>query len=1318
MKGVHTMYNPVPLDQYVTQLLFFMNGKKYVLRQEEFSPRWTLLEWIRNSAGLKGTKLGCGEGKCGACTVLLSHWTGTEVVHRAVNACLFPFSAVDGCHIITIEGIGNHLNMNPIQKEITERHGSQCGYCTPGFVMAMYAQLRSNPCVTSEEMTKNLDGNLCRCTGYRPILETARVFGRNPEEETQMVCPSTGKPCDCPGKGVPREIKFESGSEPIFPPALRKHTAYPLRFVGDNAEWYRPLTLDSLCFLKEEVPDLVVVELNSMSHLPLPYARTVWTKQVPELSEWKCDEKGITIGVDIPISKLRNIFSQIIREHTNNQTLYKVKALLAYQQMFRWFGNTQTRNVATLVGNILASSPISDVISVCWASHTTLNLISNGQVVSRPLDKDFFIGYHQVNFHPNEVAISLTIPWTSQNEFIYFIKQSKRKTDSYATVNCCFRVIFSDPEKRIVGDIELIYGGMGPTHRYPAQTQEFLKGKVWDSHTLEEALNLLPKELEIKEGSVGGSVKFRRVVSLSIFFQFFYWVKLKMELEVPSHIASALKTRVISPSHGTQKIIEADQSKSPIGQPVPHRAAHIQATGEAKYVDDYAPPSDHLHAVFVFSTVPHAKIKSIDARKALQSIGVLNWITAKDIPGKNNITSDHHVLFAEDTVVCVGFPIGLIVADTAKHARAGASLVEIQYEPIEPVCLTIDDAVAHNSFFEGRSCKVETGDPDAAFASSDLVFEGEQRLGGQEHLYLEPHSAFAIPGEDSTMKIYGTTQCLDITVACAASVLGVPSHNISASVVRLGGGFGGKETRNGWISSAAAVAAKIMGVPVKVTLNRTEDIQTTGQRERFMIKYKVGCSKDGRINAIDYKIFADAGWQVDLTDAVTVHCVYKIDNVFNVPNFRAEGFVTRTNTPNNTAFRGFGNPQAILAGEAIINQIASTFKLSIEEVREKNLYKIGDKIPCGQVLDSDNLQLCWKQCLHESDFYNRKKEVEKFNSENSLVKRGIYILPIKYGISYASKNIAFSLLQAGSLICIYKDGSVLVSHGGVEMGQGLNTKLIQIAAKELNIDYKRIRIVEAASDKVPNQPPTAASMGSDLWGGAVADACRTLAKRLQPIRDEFPDLDFDKICTKAWLLQIPLFATGFCTCSEGLSIDFNEGRGNIFNYFVYGAACAEVEVHCLTGDHSVRRCDLVMDIGESLNPAIDIGQIEGGFVQGYGFYVLEEILFQTNREKKHFGHMTTSNLGSYIIPSTTCVPTALNISLLKSSNDRPSNLYSSKAVGEPPLCLASAVFMAIKSAVESHRRDHGLNEYFSFESPATAERIRMACEDEITKRIV
>ncbi|XP_072356297.1 xanthine dehydrogenase/oxidase isoform X2 [Scyliorhinus torazame] len=1306
------------------ELLFFVNGRKVV--EKNVDPELNLLTYLRKKLCLTGSKLGCGEGGCGSCTVMVSKYNPfrKKVIHIAVNACLAPLCSLHHTAVTTVEGIGSTTTqLHPVQERIAKAHGSQCGFCTPGIVMSVYTLLRNNPEPTMEEIEDTLQGNLCRCTGYRAILEGFSTFAK-----TSSCCGQSGSKNGCcreqtglsPRLFEPSEFKpLDPTQEPIFPPELlllRESPQQTLFFKGERVTWIQPTTLKELLTLKGRYPEAKLVVGNTevgieMKLKNMLYPVILAPAHIPQLNVSQRTENGITFGAACTLTYIGGELKKAVVELPS----YRTEVFKAVLEQLRWFAGQQIRNVAAVGGNIMTASPISDLNPLFLASGCLLTLVSEGSTRIVRMDGDFFTSYRKTVLKRHEILQSIEIPYTLKGEYFSAFKQAQRRDDDIAIVNCGMRVAFKEGTD-IVKELELSYGGMGPTSLTAKKTCTQLLGKKWNKELLQEACLLLVDELTLTPSAPGGMVQFRRTLSLSFFFKFYLSVLQKLgqdfkgdfEVEsIPPEYLSAMESFPNDPPSAVQLFQQVPPGHVPtdvVGQPLVHLSSIKHATGEAIYCDDLPRFERELSLALVTSTEAHAKISSIDASEALKVAGVTCFLTAKDVPGSNTtgqIVMDETV-FAEGVVTCVGHVIGAMVADTEAHAQRAAKAVKITYEKLQPI-ITIQEAIANESFHLPPK-KVQNGNIDLGFAQADDIIEGEIYIGGQEHFYLETQCTVAIPkGEDDEMELFVSTQSPTQIQSLVAKALGVPANRIVCRVKRMGGGFGGKETRASLLSTVVAVAAHKTKRPVRCALNRDEDMLMTGGRNPFLGQYKVGYQKNGKIVAVDVKIYINAGNSLDLSSAVMTRALFHIDNAYKIPNLRVIGYVCKTNLPSNTAFRGFGAPQAMLLAECWMNHIVAKCGLPSEQVQKLNLYQEGDLTHTNQKLEEVNIRKCWDECLERSSYHSRRRAVDEFNRQHRWKKRGLAIIPTKFGICF---NAAF-LNQAGALVHIYTDGSVLLTHGGTEMGQGLHTKMVQVASKALGIPVSQIHISETSTNTVPNTSPTAASVSSDLNGMAVYNACMTLLSRLEPIKRANPKGTWEQWVSAAYMDRVSLSVAGFFRTPD-LNYDFEKNEGRAFNYYSYGVACSEVEIDCLTGDHKNLRTDIVMDVGLSLNPAVDIGQVEGAFMQGLGFFAMEELRYSPD------GVLYTRGPGMYKIPTAGDIPTQFNVSLLRECPNRKA-IYSSKAVGEPPLFLAASIFFAIKDAICAARAASGVPGTFRLNSPATPDRIRIACIDNLTK---
>jgi xanthine dehydrogenase large subunit len=761
----------------------------------------------------------------------------------------------------------------------------------------------------------------------------------------------------------------------------------------------------------------------------------------------------------------------------------------------------------------------------------------------------------------------------------------------------------------------------------------------------------------------------------------------------------------------------SERIRGGVAEALIHDSATRHVAGEAVYIDDIPEPARTLQIYIGQSARPHARLVGVDVSRVRTAPGVALVLTAADVPGINDISPVHahdEPVLATDRVMFVGQAIFAVAADTIDQARRAAALAEISYEDLDPV-LDVDVARAAEDFVwpPGR---MRRGDAKSAIQAAPRRLAGRMALGGQEHFYLEGQVSLAVPGEDGDVTIYCSTQHPSEGQLLVSAVLGVPSHAVTFETRRMGGGFGGKETHANLFAALAAIVATKTGRAAKCRLDRDDDMVMTGKRHDFVVDYEVGFDDEGKIHGVDMQFASNCGWNADLSGPVNDRALFHADNCYWYPDVSLVCYPCRTNKVSNTAFRGFGGPQGMVPAERVIEEIAFAVGKDPLEIRKLNFYGKSDNnvTPYHQTVEDNIVHEIVAELERMADYAGRRAEIVAFNRTSPWLKRGLALTPVKFGISFTMT--AYN--QAGALLHIYRDGSVYLNHGGTEMGQGLFVKVAQVVAEELQIDVARIKISATNTSKVPNTSATAASSGSDLNGMAAQAAARTLKDRLTAfaaqrfqaqaeevqwlpgrIRIRGEELPFEKLVHDAYFGRVQLSATGFYATPK-IHWSRDEGRGRPFYYYAYGAACSEVTIDTLTGEYRLDRVDILHDVGRSLNPAIDLGQIEGGFVQGAGWLTMEELWWDEG------GRLRTHAPSTYKIPACSDRPKVLNIKLYDNANREPT-IHRSKAVGEPPLMLGMSVLHAISDAVASVA-DHRLCP--RLDPPATPEKVLDAVE--------
>ncbi len=754
-----------------------------------------------------------------------------------------------------------------------------------------------------------------------------------------------------------------------------------------------------------------------------------------------------------------------------------------------------------------------------------------------------------------------------------------------------------------------------------------------------------------------------------------------------------------------------------VAKPLPHDAARLHVTGAARYVDDIPTPTGTLHLAFGVSRVAAGTLTALDLDAVRAAPGVVSVLTAGDLKRPADCSPSNHdePLLCDGPVHYAGQPLFLVVAETHLQARRAADLASAQIEEAEPV-LDIDEALVAGTHFEEGPRVYESGDAAAAVEAAAHKIEGTIEIGGQEHFYLEGQAALVSPAEDGGALVQSSTQHPTEIQHKVAEALGKPMHAIRVETRRMGGGFGGKESQGNALAIACAVAAEATGRPCKMRYDRDDDFLITGKRHDFRITYRCGFDDEGRIEGLDVVHLVRCGWSMDLSLPVADRGMLHATNAYAIPNMRVTSHRLKTNTQSATAFRGFGGPQGMLGMERIIDHIAHQLGMDPVKVRRANYFPSAPAEPkktyYGQTVDGFELQKMTEQLLLSSDYLARRVAIDRFNATNAVLKKGLAFSPVMFGISFTLTH----LNQAGALVHVYQDGSIHLNHGGTEMGQGLFQKVAQVAAQRFGVPLDRIKITATDTEKVPNTSATAASSGSDLNGMAVQAACDTIRDRLvamlaeqhqcKPAEIRFEDgvvktpateMPFEDVAQMAWEARISLSSTGFYKTPD-IEWDRIAGQGRPFFYFAHGCAVTEVMIDTLTGENRILQADILHDVGASLNPALDIGQIEGGYVQGAGWLTTEELVWDSD------GGLRTHAPSTYKIPAFADQPQVFNVWLFDAKN-REETVYRSKAVGEPPLMLGISAFLALSDAIKAC----GAN-YPDLQAPATAEEVFAAID--------
>ncbi|XP_073004972.1 indole-3-acetaldehyde oxidase-like [Typha latifolia] len=1330
------------MGKKLERLVFAVNGERYEL--PEVDPSTTLLEFLRTRTPYKGAKLGCGEGGCGACVVLLSRYDPIteKVTEFSASSCLTLLCSINLHSVTTTEGLGNSKDgFHPIHQRVSGFHASQCGFCTPGMCMSLFSALvsadktdRPEPPdgfskLTVSEAVKAISGNVCRCTGYRPIVDTCKSFAADVDLE-DLGLNSFWKKGD-KNANVSRLPYYSSGGICTFPEFLKSEIK-SISDVPDDAGltatgggyWYRPDSVEDLYKLlnseafSESSVKMVVGNTSTGVYKDQDlYDKYVDLRGIPELSVVKRDSEGIKIGAAVTISRAIEVFKE-----ENECTLHSNGKLVFCKlaEHMNKVASPFVRNTASLGGNLIMAQRIqfpSDIATILLAASATVCIQTASQRLSLTLEE--FLERPPCDY--KTLLLSVYIPCCTDSIaktgtkllFETYRAAPRPLGNAVAYLNSAFLAQTSLDKASgglVLDHLCLAFGAYGTQHAIRARkVEDLLVGKPLTSSVLLEAMRLLRELIVVKEGTPHPAYRF----SLAVAFLFDFLRPLVKVLaepgktinidalsapneeypygsrnghanfptnETPKHADLDLSDMILS----SRQVVDLSEDYHPIGEPTQKAGAEIQASGEAVYVDDIPSPNNCLYGAFIYSTQPLAHILGIKFSSSLASQKTVTVVSANDIPkGGKNIGSSFifgsEPLFAESLTEFAGQPLGLVIAETQRYANMAAKQAIVDYgtENLEPPILSVEDAVKRCSYFDVPSSfsPKQIGDFSKGMAEADqTIISAEVKLGSQYYFYMETQTALAVPDEDNCIVVYSSTQCPELTQSIIANCLCIPFHNVRVITRRVGGAFGGKGFKSQFVATACALAAYKLRRPVRMYLDRKTDMIMAGGRHPMKVKYSVGFKLNGKITALHVDILLNAGISADCSPMIPqaiVRALKKYD--WGALSFDIK--VCKTNLPSKSAMRAPGDVQGSFIAEAIIEHVASTLCIDANSIRKRNLHTFeslvlfyGDSAEgSGYTLPSifDNLAF--------SPSYEQRLEViQRFNTSNRWKKRGISCVPITYGVS---------LVQSPGKVSVLNDGSVVVEVGGIEIGQGLWTKVKQMVAFALGQLWddgsekllERIRVIQADTLSLTQGGITGGSTTSESSCEAVRLSCSILVDRLRTLKDRLQEqegfVSWDSLVSQAYLESVNLAASAYWIPDPTSK-----------SYLNYGAAVSEVEIDLLTGATAILRADLTYDCGQSLNPAVDLGQIEGSFVQGIGFFMYEEYLANSD------GLVVTDGTWTYKVPTVDTIPKQFNVELLNSGYHQ-KRVLSSKASGEPPILLAASVHCAIREAIRAARVD-------------------------------
>ncbi|XP_025804659.1 putative aldehyde oxidase-like protein isoform X3 [Panicum hallii] len=1261
-------------------------------------------------------------GGCGACVVLIAKYNPEtdEVTEFTASSCLTLLYSIHFCSIITTEGLGNTKDgFHAVQERMSGFHASQCGFCTPGMCMSIFTSLinadkskRSEPPkgfskLKVSEAEKAFSGNMCRCTGYRPIVDACKSFASDVDLEDLGLNIFWKRSDKNPDVSELPSYTL-GGGVCTFPDFLKCEIKSSLEhrndvYIAASGEgWYHPRSIKEYyelinsCLFRDSVK---VVVANTSTGIPGYKDQDLYNKYIdisgiPELSNIVKKESGFEIGAATTISRTIEILKQ------ECESISSPNGSVVFRKLADHMGkvaNPFVRNTASIGGNIILAQKYpfpSDIATILLGAGATVCL----QVVTerRQITLEEFL--EQPPLDPTTLLLSIFIPhWISDYQgetsllFETYRAAPRPLGNAVSYVNCAFLGLSSVDEQSdtlVLSNLRLAFGAYGTEHAIRAKkVEKFLTGKSLSALVVLGAVRLLRETIVPMEGTSHPEYR----VSAAVGFLFSFLSPLAKGIPEPgkaltsgwSNSADTDDVRNL-PLSSRRETISNDDYK-PVGEPIKKYAVELQASGEAVYVDDIPAPKNCLYGEFIYSTQPLACVKSIKFKSSLASAKIIDVITAKDIPcGGENIGSafmfGDEPLFGDPIAEYAGQALGIVIAETQRYADMAAKQVIIEYDTkgLRPPILTVDQAVANSSYFKvpPELYPTEVGDVSKGMAEADYkIPSAEVKLASEYHFYMETQTALAIPDEDNTLVVYSSSQYPELAQSVIARCVGIPFSNVRVITRRAGGGFGGKAYRSFPVATAAALCAYKLKCPVRMYLNRNTDMVMVGGRHPVEAHYSVGFKSDGRITALHLNLLINAGISPDASPIIP-GTIFSSLKKYNWGALSFDIKLCKTNNTSKSVMRAPGDTQGSLIADAIIEHVASVLSLDANSVREKNFHtyeslQLFYPDSAGEA-SAYTLPSIFCRLVSTSSYLDRAESIKQFNSSNKWRKRGISCVPLIFRVEPR---------PAPGRVSVLNDGSIVVEVGGTEIGQGLWTKVQQIAAFALGQLWPyggkglldRVRILQADTLNLIQGGLTAGSTTSESSCAATLQACNMLIDRLKPIfyrlQQQSKNVSWDTLISQASRDNVDLSASAYWVPSQYSN-----------KYLNYGAGISEVEIDLLTGAITLLRGDLVYDCGKSLNPAVDLGQIEGSFIQGIGFFIYEEYI--TNND----GFMISNSTWDYKIPSVDIIPKQFNAEVLNTGYHK-NRVLSSKASGEPALVLASSVHCALKEAIRAARKE-------------------------------
>nr|QIA97582.1 aldehyde oxidase 3 [Ostrinia furnacalis] len=1242
----------------MTCIEFTVNGNKCVV-DERVPCLTTLSAYIRYALALPGTKAMCREGGCGACVVAVRarRQPSGRVELFSVNSCLVLVYSCHGWDISTIEALGDRLRgYGDIQKRIAGFNATQCGYCTPGWAMHLYSLQDKG--LTMEQMEKSFGSNTCRCTGFRPIMDTVKSFAvdASPELcqkaldiEELTICKKTKEPCNrkCSVRSIDSDwsIVLDEPKETNEDTISLDTQSHQFFKVYKEEEIYRILNNNG-----DDSYMLIDGNTGKGVYETFEYPRVlIDISEVKSLKKYTFDQ-NLVLGGNISIEDCITIFEDIAK---SNADFSYLEIMAKHLELV---AHIPVRKIASLAGNVMLKHAMPDYQSDIFLLLETVGAyvtVRTSRLRTKALSMTDFLKYDM----KKKLIVNFLLPPFSSSHMFKSYKIMPRNQNALAIVNAGFLLV-KNPSTNIISDARIVYGNISASFVHATQTEKYLIGKnVFNNDVLQKAIQLLNKEVNPVDNPPNPSKECRKKLAIGLFYKFVLSIAPSNQISDRNSSGGLLIARPVS--NGTQDFT-TDTSLYPLNKPVPKLEAMIQSAGEAQFANDVPQFPKQVFGAFVQSTVHRGNVDTINVKKILETPGVLAILTPDDIPGKNSFSRPGFQLQTEVEEILAtdikyyGQPIAILVATSEELAASAAKKVEVKYKNVSkdrPV-LTIDQAKKDSNRYRAYPDNIT---PTAKGENVDKVIKGVYEIEAQYHYYMEPITSVVVP-VDRGLEVYDATQWMDLTQAAIAECLAIKESDVVVYVRRIGGGFGGKISRNVQASTACALVAKKMNLPCRFVLPLQTNLTIAGRRLPCQCDYEVGVDKEGKIQYLNAKIIEDDGCSHN--ENILAYTVGGFPNCYDVSTYNVTTAAVLTDLPSNTFARAPGTAEGISCIEHIMERIAFEVKKDPTEVRLLNMRK-----------DDNDLPTLIADYKKETNYEKRSQEVQEFNKANRWMKKAISIAVMSFPVIFYGNYSA--------MVSIYRgDGTVTVTTGGIEMGQGVNTKVAQVCAYELGIPLDHISVLPHYSFVAANNVFSGSSITSESTCYAVIKACEMLKDRLEPVKSTMTNPTWQELITKASDEEVDLTAIYMMTDKES----------DLSGYNAYAVAILEVQLDVLSGRYELLRVDILEDVGLSANPNIDVGQVEGGYVQGLGYYTTEKFVYN-----QVTGKLLTNRSLTYHVPLARDIPAQFNVKLRYNSKN-PKGVLGSKAVGEMGICTAHGVTQALRQCIHESRKDSGYDD--------------------------